>query len=287
MGVLDRFKNSWLLFKTSLAFLKRDKSLLAVPVLLPFVNLLTFALFAVIAISIWFSIPTPEARWQLTLWGIVFSALFLFLMSLVNTFFGAAQSWMVYEVAKGQDATLGSGVRRAMHNIGDVLLFALAMTAIHLLTAALRGKRQGQGIDVGYQVRSMFAGWIETLTGILGKLVLPAMIVTERTFGEAVADLKRSIKAWPEILALEIGIGPVMGVAFFLGSLIIAVITLLLFPLSAMVAIITAIVLAVLLILTLNIFGTFINATYYTLLYLALIEKKHIKNVEDVFYRRI
>ncbi len=279
MSFIDRLSNSWSLLKLSFQFLNKDKSLLAVPIILPFLNIVVFGILIIIILSTVSVIPETTEDSYGSIIGYSLLALFFFVMSFVNTFFGAAHSWMVYEVVNGKDATLGSGLKRAFANLWDVFLFALAMMVIKLISAALRGQKK-EGLDVGYYVRSFIAGWVETISTILGKLVLPAMIVTERSFAEAVVDLKSSVKKWPEVLTFEFGVNTVMGFITFLIVIPLVILAVLTFPSVLGFVFVSLIVLTL---IASNILSSFINATYYTLLYIALVEGKKIKGSKEVF----
>jgi|GEM_PF-5872133 len=274
-----RLKNSWLLFTTTLSFIKKDRSLLAVPVILPFANLGLLIILAVMAFGVFIFGARTELAW------FAFGVIALFLSFLLNTFFAAAHSWMVFEVAKGKDTTLSSGLRRASHNLADIIWFSIVMTLVHVITGLLRGKRQN-GMDIGSAIRNMLANMIEGLVGILGKLVLPAMIVTDKTFKEAVVDLKRSAKTWPEVLAFEIGLGPLFGLAFFAIAIVLGLLAYAVSPFIGMYALIAFIISLVIVIIAMGILSKFVNATYYTLLYLALVEKKHIHGVKELFHTK-
>src|SRR3989344_3514670 len=86
-------------------------------------------------------------------------------------------------------------------------------------------------------------------------------------------DLKESIKVVPEILTYEIGISPLMNLVFYI-SLIIAFLSGLSFGF-----VIGILVLIVLTLLTTSL-SVYINITYYTILYLTLIEKKKIRGLK-------
>lgn len=175
------------------------------------------------------------------------------------TFLGAMQSWMVHEVAERKDATVLSGFKRALHNWKDIIAYAVVFLIISIILGALR-KRGRAG--------ELAAGFFGALAGIAGKLILPAMIITNKTFGEAVNQLKHSIKAVPEIATYEIGIRPIAFLAVLLGALL----TYLLAQLSGTLAFIFIIAYIIFLILA----SVFINNTFYTLLYISLIEKKNV-----------
>ncbi|MBI4139618.1 hypothetical protein HY483_01510 [Candidatus Woesearchaeota archaeon] len=279
MTFFGRLKNSLELLKLSFHFLGKDKSLLIVPIMLPALNILTFIV--LILAGLGFLSKTSEQFMGVygTIVIFTFLAVFFFVMSLVNTFFGAVHSWMVFEVVKGEDTTFKNGLRRASQNIKDIIFFSLSMMAIRLVTFYMRGRKK-EGLDIGFYIRSTFAGWIDTLATILGKLVLPAMIITEMSFTEAVADLKRASKTWPEILTFEIGVQPIVNMITTIITIPLILLTIISFPSIISWIFITLIIMTI---LTGSVLKSFLNATYYALLYIALIEGKKMKNSSAVF----
>ena len=259
---MHKLGNAWEIFKASFSFIGKDKSLLAVPLLLTF----TSALFCVL-FFLALEVGDPQVAFAFYANVIIF----LFVMHIWTTFLGAAQSWMVHEVAQGKDTTLLSGLKRALKNIGDVLLFALVMLLISLLVAMLRGKRRELG-PIGHAASGL-AWLIEMVAGIAGKLVLPAMIITDRNFIQSVKQLQEAIKRIPEIATFEIGIRPLTSLATML-SLGIAVLFGMAFGLFV------GIILFALLAIAIHIFSTLINQIYYTLLYLTLIEGKKVPGLK-------
>ncbi len=255
MGFIDRLHNAWKIFKISFEFIGRDKSLMIVPVLM----LVSGILFCVLAAILYpFAAVMPESYFYVSV------LIFVLLAQIWSTFLAAMQSWMVHEVAQGKDTTVASGFKRALRNFKDIIAFAVVFVIVSILISILR-KRGGK-------IGQFAAGWLDTLAGIVGKLILPAMIVTERNFGDAVKQLKHSVKAIPEIATFEIGIRPLTTLAVFLGILVGA---LFFFSFGPIFTIIYAIVFIIALVLL----TLFINNTYYTLLYLTLIEKKHVKGL--------
>ena len=253
MAFFDKLANAWYIFTTSLSFIGRDKSLLAVPFLLIF-SAVAFCLMFFLVLFI------PKA-------GVAFYAnlvIFMFVMYFWSTFLGAAQSWMVHEVAQNKDATLLSGLGMAMKNILDILAFAFVMLLIKILLGSLRKKGAAA---------NMAAGFLDLVTGIAGKLVLPAMIVTERNFVQAVKQLGEAIKNIPEIAAFEIGIRPLTSLAV-LASIGISV------RFGLGMGLLTGITIFFILFLAIIVFSILINQIYYTLLYLTLIEKKKVPGLK-------
>jgi len=99
------------------------------------------------------------------------------------------------------------------------------------------------------------------------------MIITERHFGQAVMQLKDSYKAIPEIATFEIGIKPLISLTTIAG-LFLAFIMFISF------GIFIGIVSFILWVIVIMLFSVYINTTYYTLVYLTLIEKKKIKGLK-------
>src|SRR3972149_4498522 len=126
----DKLVNAWKIFKTSIAFIGRDKSLLAVPILLILSTIGFFALFLI-------SFLTGSSGSLAIFANII---IFMFIIYFWSTFLGAAQAWMVYEVAQGKDATLFSGIGRALKNILDILACLFVLLLIKIVVGSLRGK---------------------------------------------------------------------------------------------------------------------------------------------------
>ncbi len=252
MSVGGRLANAWNIFIYSFRLLGKDKSLIAIPVIM---------LFSSVIVVIGLFVGIVGAAAVIGGSNILWYAVFILGIYIWITFLSAAQSWMVYEVAKGKDTTVGSGFKRAGKEFFDILLFSLAFLALFFLRAFLRGR--GKLGDMG-------ASFIGLISGIAGKLVLPAMIVTEKHFGEAVMDLGRAAKSWPEIATYEIGIRPLKSLAVFIGVLL----TILLFLVNPLTGIIFLLLFVVSYILVVK----YVEVTYYTLVYVTLVEKKKIKD---------
>ena len=258
MGFIERLKNSWDIFKFSFGLIKKDKSLIAIPVLMfasmiALIIIFIFAFFAGSAVEI-------ANNAGIYFWAIIF----LFFSYFITTFYASAQSWMVHEVVQGKDTTIASGFKRAFNNFFDILAFVFVLIIIKILASGLK-KRGIAGKLAG--------GFIETIAGIVGKLVIPSMIITERHFGQAVMQLKDSYKAIPEIATFEIGIRPLISLTTIIGLFSAFVVFLFL-------GIFAGIIFFGLWIIVIMLFSAYINTTYYTLVYLTLIEKKKIKGLK-------
>src|SRR3989344_3556394 len=256
MGFIERLKNSWDIFKFSLGLIKKDKSLIAIPILM-FVSVIALIIIFILAFFTG-SIKEPGVNT-----GIYFFV-FVFFSYFITTFYASAQSWMIHEVVQGKNTTVASGFKRAFRNFFDILAFVFVFIIIRILASGL--KKRGIAGKIS-------AGFIETISGIVGKLVIPSMIITERHFGQAVMQLKDSYKAIPEIATFEIGIKPLISLTTIAG-LFLAFIMFISF------GIFIGIVSFILWVIVIMLFSVYINTTYYTLVYLTLIEKKKIKGLK-------
>jgi len=255
MRYIKRLKNAWEIFKTSLEFVLRDKSLLAVPALMVVSG---FALCVIFLLMLPWMLISP-GRFPLIILG------FVILTQFIMNFLGAMQCWMVHEVARGKDTTIASGFLRSLKETPDIIVYSI----VFLVLSCIPRKKNG---GMGALVYNIFAEILSVFITIAGKLILPAMVITERTFWQSAKQLKQAMKAWPEILIFEVGVRPLMGMLFGIGFII----TLFTFFISPIIAI----VFFVFLILVEILLSVFINNTYYTLLYISLIEKKKVKGLK-------
>ncbi len=258
MSFWYRLKNAWNIFKLSFSLLKKDKSLIAIPVLM--------LLSLIILMGIFWYLNYVQILYR----NYITYLIFLFVMYFILTFLAAAQSWMVYEVLRGKDTTVKSGFKRAIQNFGDILTFVFTVILIRIFSSWLRKKGM-----IGQAAGS----FIDYVTGIAGKLVLPAMIITERNFKDSVIQLKDSLKAIPEIAIYEIGIRPLTALFFFIGVFITILLSFssFIFPIFGFLA---GIIFLLIWLLIMMLLSVYVNNTYYTILYLTLIEKKKIPGLK-------
>ena len=254
MGFFDRISNSWNIFKISFDFLKRDKSLMIVPVIGALV------IIAVLILFFFFALPFVQYGG-----GWLFVILFLLIVNIIAVFFAAIQSWMVYEVAVGKDATLSSGAKRAFNNLFDIVLFVIASLVVGSVLRAVREK--------GGVFGEIASGVVGVFVGIAQKLIVPAMIIGERNFWESVKYLGKAVKALPEIAVYEIGMGPLFFAAFLLNIAIA-------FLVAMIFGFLTGVIMFVVILVLMIYLYSLIDQIYYTLLYIAVLEKKKVKGLK-------
>lgn len=261
MGVFDRISNAIEIFLECLKFIWRDKSLLIVPILM--------IIFNSIFLLIFFSFFIIKSKVIVLI--ISFSLIYAILIYFINSFFSAIQSWMVYEVAQNKDATFVSGLKRALKEIPDIIAYSITAIIISMIVSNIKGKAGTIGEVAG--------SFISFITSIAGKLVMPAMIITERNFVESIKQLRKAVKRWPEILLFEIGIGPL--------NWIIIIINLVIFiPLAVFISPIVGITTFLIIFVIQIIFSLVINQVYYSILYIALIERKKVSGIDIKKFKR-
>ena len=271
MGFLERLGNAWKIFVLSFQLLGKDKSLAIIPLFMLLSTYIVLILFSIIfgfpLYTGFFSSYFARAGVFGQSYGIVFVLLFLFLQYFWIYFLAAAQCWMVYEALYGKDTTVISGIKRAFRNLGDILIFSLVMM---LLTGTGSGRNKNAFARLFGPVISYFAT-------LAGRLVLPGMIVTEKSFLESVKELKNAPRAWVEIAVYEIGTGPLWMIFF----IILLVMTMWIGSLFGGSAYGLTLIAGLMILISV---ATYVNTTYYTLLYLALIERKQVPGLEKLSF---
>lgn len=220
---MNRFERSWLLFRSSLLVIVRNKELLIFPI---FISIATavILLFFLAPAALW---PTGHsylsaAHWQ-ALWGaffektnagshqITYSPLaiaylaFLYLVSMfVATFFNVAFYNEILAALSGQPVSLSRGLQFACSRWKAILLWALFAGLIGLIIKAIEQRSSIVG--------KIIAGIIGVAWSIASVFVIPVMVRDEGT-ANPITILKKSAqtltRTWGEGLIGYIGLGAV------------------------------------------------------------------------------
>ena len=277
MSFVDRLRNAWNIFKLALSLLKKDRSLIIVPITIVFLPIIILVLCLLIFIKS--LIIIFGSSWKETilpyLSAVSFAGAILFVLFIIFliTFLESVQVWMVYEVLKKGKTSISSGFGRAFKNFGDITAFTFTTISFTAFSFFLRSE--------GGKVGQTTANVMDYLTSLAGKLVLPAMIITERNFKEAIKQLKESTIALPEIAAYEIGIRPLIFFLLILGGFISITIFIFMtwvfnFWGGGFFFAFPFLIFWILMVILLSIY---VNETYYTILYIKLIEKQKIEKL--------
>lgn len=163
LGFFERVGIGWKLTKSSLSVLRKEKSL----VVLPLLSLLIIGgAWAVFIASIFLTVfPTGQFNVALFVAGLF---ILYFLTFFISTFFAAAVMGAAMIRLNGGNPTIGDGLRIAGQNIGRIISWAIVSATIGIILRAL-AERFGW-------VGRIVAGAAGLAWSIASYLVLPSMI---------------------------------------------------------------------------------------------------------------
>lgn len=271
---IGRMKAGWLLFKETWRFMMLDKELLWVPVLSLIVNVFFFGalIAAIMLVATGSATEVPEDS---PVWLIL-----LFITYVVGAFILAFSqaiiSHIVYVRAKGGNATLGQGFKRAAAHSLSLFVWSLITSTVGIILRMLseRSELLGRVVAVVFG-----AAW-----GILTYFVVPAMVISNQSAFAAIPESGRVFKAsWGETFASNISYNLIFIALFVLlvlsgiGLFVVALAYSL--PLLAVVIAVVYGIAFVFLMLVSSIFGGILK----TLLYIYATEQ----TVPDTFNREL
>ena len=217
---MGRIRNTFELAKLSWGVLKKDRELLAIPVL----SFLVSAALLIALIFVAFAPASTEsggaeettASPAMAIVAIV-AALGL---SVISVFFNGALVAGAHERLTGGDPTVGSAIRKAFSRIPGLVPWAIMTATVGLI---LRSLRERAGFLGRMVVSAVGMAW-----EIATFLVVPAIIIDDKGAWEGVKTSGSLLKAtWGENLAARVGFGllgfvailPAILVGAVLGSL--------------------------------------------------------------------
>jgi hypothetical protein len=204
------------LAKASWKVLRRDRELLALPVLSFLVSVGSLAVLwvPIVAVADLSGLSSEEGQINpvLALAGIA-SALIL---SIVGVFFKAALVAGAYERLTGGDPTIRSALNRAVGRLSGLLPWALLSATVGLILSALKDRAGRLG---RFAVDLIGMAWEAA-----SFLVIPAIVIDNH---RAISGLKASAsllkKTWGENLASQIGFG-LLGLAFTIPGVLLVMV---------------------------------------------------------------
>jgi len=256
--MFERISRGIELTRQSWNVLREEKTLLVFPFLSGMACLMILATFAV---PLWLTgyaegiLDDGQVRQDPVAYALLF--LFYFVNYFVVVFFNAAMISCAIIRFKGQDATLGDGVSAAMHRLPQIAAWAAVSATVGLILKAIesRSERLGQ-----IAANLLGAGW-----AIATYFVVPVLVVE----GVGPIDaVKRSFsilrKTWGEALTARFGIGFVVMLAIF-ASMIPAFLG---FVSGNGAAIVAGIAVSAVLVLTVSLISSALNAIVLAAMYL-------------------
>ncbi len=203
---MNRFANSWKLFKSAVAVLAADRELLIFPIL---------STVGIIIVSLTFALPMFLSSFFDSIFsreggiaGLVVGFAFYLVQYLVIFYSNTALVGAAMIRLEGGDPTIKDGFRIANSRLGTIFGYALIAATVGVLLKAL-SRRKG-----AYRVIGSVAG---TAWNIATYLVVPVLAVEGVNPLEAI---KRSVsllkKTWGEQLIGNFGLGTIFGLATFI-----------------------------------------------------------------------
>lgn len=260
---MGRIATSIEIMKASLAVVRRDASLVWLPVVSFTASLITGGLFAG---GIFLTTNRPEVigaggqlstELQMTPFGYVLTGVMYLALAFITVFFNAALISGAHERLTGGDPTLGSALSGATARIGLVAQWALVSATV---SAVLKSIQNRSGLLGRIAVGLVGMAWT-----LVTFLVLPVMVIEGLGVVEAVKRSKDLFKrTWGEQVVGSVSIG-LVGFLAILPAILVVV---LMAALGNVVLIGAAIVLAVLWIAAVMAVTTAMSGVFQTALYL-------------------
>lgn len=258
MGFCDSLSKGWSFVMAAFRMAGENRKLLAPSVYQVLINIVYFVAWVAALIVI-------DPRWSDGTWAAV-GALAVFGSFLISFFCSGMTVNMIDVHLKGGTPTLGEGARDAAKNFPAIVVLSLISTVVNAIASAARDNESIVG--------RIIAGIIEAVWTTLALLLLPAIIIEDAGFGQAM----RRVRAIHKDNLLLIGVGEVgvravinlIGFAWML--LTFGVVYLSFTAFSGTTALVLAFTLGGTLLALFSAFSTYLRMAYYTCLYLWAVE---------------
>jgi len=199
---MGRFRASIEIVKASWEVLRKDKSLLWLPVLSFAATLLTIGLFAVAVFAVTdVGVAAADgANRSMNAAGYVVSFLGYLALAIITVFFNAALISGAYERLSGGDPTMGSAIGGAARRFNVLLPWALVSATVSMI---LRSIQERSGL-----LGRIVVGLVGMAWALVTFLVLPIIVVEGLSVGDAIRRSKDLFKrTWGEQVVGNAGIG--------------------------------------------------------------------------------
>ena len=253
---MGRIRNTFELAKLSWGVLKKDRELLAIPVLSFLVSaaLLVPLILLAVATASTESGGAEEASVNPAM--VLIAVVATLGLSVISVFFNGALVAGAHERLAGGDPTVGSAIRKAFSRIGGLVPWAIMTATVGMILRALRDR----------------AGWLgRVMISMIGMawevatfLVVPAIVIDDKGAWDGLKTSGSLLKStWGENLAARVGFG-------ILGFVALLPAVLLIFVLGSLggVGLIAGIVIGVVWIAVVVVVMTALNAVFQAALYL-------------------
>lgn len=264
MGFFDSLKKGWGFMKAAFRMAGQNRKLLAPSVYMVMATLLYYIAWIVVLVAI---DPSDWSDGQAALVG----AIITLGSFLIFYFFCGMTVNMIDVHLKGGTPSLADGAKDAGKNFIAILFLAIISTIVEMIAKAVRGKD-------GNVAARIIAGIIEGLWTMAAFLLLPAIIIEDASFGQAMRRCRDLHKR--NLLLIGVGEVGVRAVTALIGLaailLIFGVLYLTFSILTGVAAIVVALIVGGTLFALYAAFTIYLRMAYYTCLYLWAVEVERV-----------
>jgi hypothetical protein len=254
MGFFKSMSQGWSFIKASFAMAGENRKLLAPSVYLILISIVYFVGWVGALIAI-------DPQWSDTTWVVV-SAIATFGSFLIFYFFCGVTVNMIDVHLKGGTPSVGDGVKDAGKNFLAIVFLALVSTVIEMFARAARNNESIVG--------RIIAGIVEAIWTVLAFLLLPAIIIEDASFGQAMKRVRALHKGHMMLIGIgEVGVRLVTNLIGFIWWLaIFAVVYFSFTAFSTTTALVISFVVGGTMFALFAAFSVYVRMAYYTCLYL-------------------
>ncbi|MGB1276015.1 MAG: DUF6159 family protein [Nannocystaceae bacterium] len=203
---IQSLRRGWAFFVASLALLRQQSSLMVIPIMQLFI-LVGIALVG--GLAIFFTIDSGDSG---ELIASVISVCTLFLMTLVVYAMMGMTVNMVDVAVNGGEPSVKEAWADVRQNFFAIVVVAIISTIVSLLTSWVRDNRKGIVGVIG----SIIMGIVESIWTVVSFLVLPAIIIEDLGFRDALSRVKELHGNNLMTIAVgEVGVSWVIGLIAF------------------------------------------------------------------------
>jgi hypothetical protein len=254
MGFMDKLSKGWSFMRAAFAMARDQRKLLAPSVYQVLVSILYFVAWVAALVAI-------DPHWSKGTWAVV-GSIATFGSFLIFYFFCGMTVNMIDVHLKGGTPSLGEGARDAGKNFVAIVFLALVSTIVDMFARAARNNESIIG--------KIIAGIVEAIWTTLSFLLLPAIIIEDAGFGQAMKRVRQLHRDNLLLIGIsEVGVRAVTGLIGFVWMLLIFGVVYASFTvLHGVAALTVAFVVGGTMLALFAAFSTFIRMAYYTCLYL-------------------
>jgi hypothetical protein len=254
MGFFDSLKKGWSFMKAAFAMAGQNRKLLAPSVYMVLISILYFVAWVVALVAM-------DPQWSDGMWAAV-GGIATFGSFLIFYFFCGMTVNMIDVHLKGGQPSLKEGAKDAGKNFIAIVFLALISTVIEMFARAARNNDSVVG--------KIIAGIIEAIWTIVAFLLLPAIIIEDASFGQAMRRVRDLHKGNMLLIGIgEVGVRLVTNViAFFWYILTFGLIYFFFTSFSMNTALVLTFMVGGTMFALFAAFNIYLRMAYYTCLYL-------------------